>query len=250
MKPQIALLLILHVCSLKADDPSGLVKSLGRFKGTTPITANVHLQSWSEQILNKKPEVMQGSISLGVTQNDQGLHTFLGHQFVEQAARESQHSGTDSDPVVPIRWLLKDLDYGRLHHLLDQEQVLHVLVANSKFTVERAETWEGQVVRTIEFTFDPHLSPEESFRLRHREGHLLIRTSADGLPLQSETKVAYEGRTSRMFGRYFGTKRTETRYRVVTDHLIASERTVEDYVSKDDGSIVTKSRQVYSVGLD
>jgi|GEM_PF-5077735 hypothetical protein len=247
MKYQIALLVILRVGLLEAGEPEDLMKALERLKGITPISARVQLQSWSERTLNKKPTVMHGSISLVVSQNSQGLQTSLASRFVEQIAKESLRSTSDSDPEQPIRSLLKDLDYGRIHHLLDQEEMLHGLVASSKFTEGKAETWEGQMVRTIECTFRPRLSPEESYRLNHSEGHLAVRVNADGLPLQSEIKIAYEGKTSRMFGRYLGTKRTETRYKMHGDHLIVSERTVDDYLSKEDGSDITKTRQIYSV---
>lgn len=110
----------------------------------------------------------------------------------------------------------------------------------SKQTEEKVETWEGQTVRALEFTFKPRLAPEESYRLHHSEGHLILRYMGDGSPVQSEIKVTYEGRTSRMFGRYFGTKRTETRYKVIGDHLIVSDRVVENFLSKDDGSGITK----------
>ncbi len=247
MKHQLAVLVILNVSLIRAGEPADLIRELESFKGTAPITAKVHLQSWREKTLKKTPTVMQGSLSLAVAQNAQGLQTSLASRFVEQAARESLSVTSDSVPEPPIRWLLKDLDYGRIHHLLDQEEVLKGLVASSQFVEVKAETWEGQTVRTIEFTFKPRLTPEESRRLNHAEGHLALMVNAEGLPLQSEIKVVYEGKTSRMFGRYLGTKRTETRYKVLMDHLIVSERTVDDYRSEEDGSDITKTRQIYSV---
>jgi hypothetical protein len=247
MRHLLALLLILNVSLIKAGEPADLMRTVKTFKGTAPITAKVNLNSWSEKTLRKKPVVMHGSISIGVAQNGQGLQTFLESKSLEQTAKESQHPSSDLNTETSIRWLLKDLDYGRIHHLLDQEEILQGLFADSKFTEEKAGTWKGHVVRIFEFSYKPRLSPEESFRLHHSEGHLVLRANADGLPLQSEINETFEGKTSRMFGRYFGTKRTETSYRVVSDHLIVSERTVEDYLSQEDGSIVTKTKQFYSV---
>jgi hypothetical protein len=247
MKHQIAFLLILTVSLIKAGEPADLMRTLEGFKGTTPITAKLNLQSWSEKTLKKKPIVKQGNISLLVTQNNLGLQTSLASRFIDQASRESLRSIKDSSPEQPIRWLLKDLDYGRIHHLLDQGETLQGIITNSKFTEEKSGRWEGQVVRIMEFTYQPRLSPDESFRLHHSEGHLVLRTNVDGLPLQSEIKEIYEGKTSRMFGRYQGSKWTETRYKVILDHLIVSERTVDDYLSKEDGSDITKTRQIYSV---
>ncbi len=242
-----ALLITLPITLLTAGQPEDPLKTLGRFKGTAPLSVKVRLQRWEEVTHRGKAIITQGNLSLDVTQNADGLQTYLEKQYVELAAKESLNAGPESGSEMPIRSLLKDLDYGRIHHLLDQEEVIKGLITTATFTAERTETWEGQAVRILEYTFKPHLSPEESYRLNRSEGHLFLRTNAEGLPLESEIQVSFEGRTSRMFGRFLGTKRTETRYWVVKDHLAVSERKVEEFLSREDGSNVTKTRRVFSV---
>jgi hypothetical protein len=250
MKISMVLFLILTTSVTKAEGVTDLKGVLERYKGATPMMARISLQGVSEQTLRHKSNVKEGSILLVVVKNDQGLHTSMPSQVEGKSAAGTRQPSAETSPDLPAQWLLQELGPDRVHHLLDQKEVILDLIGNGKCSEEKLETWEGKLVKVFEFTFLPQLSPTESFRLKSRNGHFILRTTEAGIPLQSEIKITFEGKTSRMFGRYMGTKQTETRYKVLMDHLIVLKCTEINHLSREDGSDITNSKQIYSVSTE
>jgi nicotinamidase-related amidase len=63
----------------------------------------------------------------------------------------------------------------------------------------------------------------------------------DGVPLASESKATFEGKTSRFSGRFEGSTTIHTRYALDGSRLRVADREVDDMTSHDDGGDVQKS---------
>ena len=106
---------------------------------------------------------------------------------------------------------------------------------------DKPETYEGQEAHRLVFRFEPRLPWTEQYYARRKEGRLTIWVSADGVPLASESKATYEGKTSRMSGRFEGSTIVRTRYAFEGSRLRVADRESDEMTSRDDGGEVQKS---------
>jgi hypothetical protein len=185
-----------------------------------------HKTAKGEATLNV--ELDESSTSLGVRWEAAAL---------ADASEESRQHDRSPDGLTPIRDAMKELDPARLGHLLDQTATLAGLTAGKPIE-ESAESWEGQEARKLVYSFAPRLSWTEGYYAGHREGRLTIWTASDGTPLASESVATFDGKTSRVFGRFKGSTRLKTRYAVEGGRLRVVEREVDDLRSSDDGGEV------------
>jgi hypothetical protein len=135
---------------------------------------------------------------------------------------------------------MKELDPSRVAHLLDQAGTLAGLTRGTP-AEEGGGTWEGREARRVVYRFDPRMSWTEAYYARRRDGKLTVWIATDGTPLGSESVASFEGKTSRMFGRFKQTTTIRTRYAVEADRLRVAERETDDLVSHDDGAEVEHS---------
>jgi hypothetical protein len=130
---------------------------------------------------------------------------------------------------------LKELDPVRLGHLLDQAGTVAGLTKGPP-AEEAADTYEGREARRLVYRFSPRLSWTDAYYLKHSEGRFTIWIAADGTPLASESVASFEDKTSRMFGRFKGTARVDTRYAAEGGRLRVAERDMDEADSREDGS--------------
>jgi hypothetical protein len=82
------------------------------------------------------------------------------------------------------------------------------------------------------------MSWTDAYYARHREGRFTVWIAADGTPLASESSASFEGKTSRMYGRFKETTTTSTRYATEDNRLRIAERETDHLSSHEDGALV------------
>ncbi len=228
-----------------ADGPSDLRASLQRLQSPSPVRVNLSYATRQETTRDKKPELSQASLQLRVGEDGGGLHVDWNLPQVETANLEELNRDRDSHSATPSRDAMKDLDAGRLSHLLNQAEVLTHLLEGAQFKEERSEAYQGKPAKVLVFTFKPRIAPAHQARVSRSEATLKIWIGADGLPLATESMMQYEGRHSRFFGLFRSRSRVETAYAVMNGRLMVATRISEDFVV--DSGDETKSKRTLTL---
>lgn len=225
----------------------GPLEALAALPAKTPLRATVDLASWDQHTLKKRTVTGQAEVAVEAEEDPDGLRiTWPGRLF---GALEAEAQAHDRDHALPTpsRDAVKELDPGRLRHLLDQAGTLRGLVGSATFLEERPDTLEGRRLRLQVYRFTPRLAWSEEYHLQHSEARLKLWLDGDGLPVATESTVSYDGKTSRMFGRYLGSTTVLTRYQHVGDRILVASRETRSFHSVDDGAEEDRSRQVFRI---
>jgi hypothetical protein len=213
-----------------ADGPSDLRSNLQRLRGHAPIQANLNLATWQETIRDKRSQINEASTQLKVGEDGSSLHIDWSLSQLEMADKEDLSRNLNPLASTPLRDAMKDLDAGRLSHLLNQAEILSRLLDSAQFKEERNELYQGRPTRVLMFTFKPRIAPAHQERASQLEGTLKIWIDGDGQPLASEALSQYGGRQGRFSGLFRSRSRLETTYAIASGHLIVAWRISEGYL--------------------
>lgn len=160
-------------------------------------------------------------------------------------ADEEERSRDRNGGGMPLREAMKELDPGRVSHLLDQRGSLLGLLERGRPLGVSAGSLEGRPVRKLEFSV-PVRVPDDFLRARvsASEGRLVLWADGDGIPVASELTLSYSGRKGRIFGRFQSRSVIRTRYGVAGDRMFVAHRDMAESFADDSG------RRTTSVALD
>ena len=217
-----------------ADGASALSTRLQAFRTPGPVAATLRLELRLERTLHHQKANGQASVRLNVDEDDRGTRVRWETEVLREADAEERQHDAAPDRLLPLREALKELDPLRLEHLLDQAGTVAGLTKGPP-AEESAESYEGRDARRLVYRFRPRLSWTDAYYLKHSEGRFTIWIAPDGTPIASESLATFEGKTSRMFGRFKRTTRVTTRYAAEDGRLRVAERDVDEADSRDDG---------------
>ena len=160
--------------------------------------------------------------------------------LLHRADAEERARDRNAGESMPLREALKELDPGRVSHLLDQRTSLLGLLGQGKLLGASDGTWEGRPARKLELSVpvrigDDLLRP----RVSSSEGRLTIWLGSDGLPTGSELELSYSGRMGRIFGRFESRTTIRTRYGVKDSRIFVAHRDTAESFSDDSGHRAT-----------
>src|SRR5215470_10627492 len=209
-----------------ADGAADLSRRLEAFHTPGPVAATLRLELRLERTLHHQNANGQASVRLDVDEDDRGTHVVWEPTVLREADAEEREHDAAPERLLPVREALKELDPLRLDHLLDQAGTVTGLTKGPP-AEESAESYEGHDARRLAWT--------DAYYLKHSEGRFTIWIGPDGTPIASESLATFEGKTSRMFGRFKGTTRISTRYAVEGGRLRVAQRDVDEADSREDG---------------
>lgn len=240
----IMLVALVTSTGLWADDRSDLVAALGRLNGNGSVQVGIDFQLWTRQTLGKQSSVRQSEVKALLQDDEESLRIIWPKVVVADMTVEEERAARGEVPTTAVRDQMKELDPGRIHHLLDQAGVLRHLLDQARFLSKRAEAWDGKPARLLLFDFTPRVPEDRSGRLSRRSGSLKVWIAADGTPLASSEVAEYGGKMGRFLGAFQSRTDTETRYAVMQGRLVAAHRQVEESASESDGAERADSRRV------
>ena len=232
---------------LWADGRGDLAAALGRLSGNGSVQAGIDFQLWSRQTLGKQSSVRQSEVNALVQEDAESLRITWPKVVVGDLTLEEERAARGEVLTTAIRDQMKELDPGRIHHLLDQATVLRHLVDESRFISERADAWEGKPARLVLFEFTPRVPENKAGRLSRRSGSLKVWIAADGTPLASSEIAEYEGKMGRFLGAFQSKADTETRYAVMQGRLVAIHREIQESTSESDSAERADSRRMFGL---
>ena len=238
-RPRLLLWVRLAVVFVLAGAGSGagsvdLAARLETLRSPGPIAATLTLHLQLEHTLHGKAVTAETSLQLDIDQDDSGLRVQWAPWLLKEADAEARDADRERGRPRPIREAMKELDPARLAHLLNQVPTISG-IAKGVPLEEKEESHEGREAHRLVFRFEPRLSWTEQYYARRREGRLTIWVGLDGVPLASESRVSFEGKTSRIFGHFEGTNTIRTRYAVDGSRLRVADRDADQMTSHDDG---------------
>jgi hypothetical protein len=224
-----------------ADGASDLASRLQALRSPASVAATLHLELRLERTLHHTTVNGQASVRLEIERDDGGIHVHWEPAALRDAEAEERQHDESPGRLLPVREALKELDPVRLDHLLDQAGTVAGLT-KGKPAEETVDSYEGHEARRLVYRFQPRLSWTDAYYLRHSEGRFTIWIARDGTPLGSESLATFEGKTSRMFGRFKGTTRVSTRYVAEGGRLRVAERDMDETESREDGGEAEHTR--------
>lgn len=243
----IMLVALVTSTGLWADGRSDLAAALARLNGNGSVQAGIDFQLWTRQTLGKQSAVHQSKVKAMFQEDEESLRITWPKVVIADLTVEEERAARGEVPTTAFRDQMKELDPGRIHHLLDQATMLRRLVDESRFVSERAETWEGKSARLVLFEFNPRVPENKAGRLSRRSGSLKVWIAADGTPLASSEVAEYEGKMGRFLGAFQSKVDTETRYAVMQGRLVALHREIEESSAESDGAERADSRRVFDL---
>ncbi len=232
---------------LWADGRGDLAAALGHLNGNGSVQAGIDFQLWTRQTLGKRSSVRQSEVKAQFQEDEESLRITWPRVVVADLTLEEERAARGEILTTAIRDQTKELDPGRIHHLLDQATVLRRLMDQARFDSERADAWEGKPARLVLFEFDPRIPENKAGRLSRRSGSLKVWIAADGTPLASSEVAEYGGKVGRFLGSFQSKTDTETRYAVMQGRLVAAHREIEESSSESDGAERSDSRRVFDL---
>ena len=218
-----------------ADGSSDLASRLQAFRTPGPVAATLRLDLSLERTLHHQTANGQASVRLDVDEDDRGTRVRWEPAVIRDAEQEERQNDAAQDRLLPLREALRELDPVRLDHLLDQAGTVAGLTRGAP-AEETAQSYEGHEARRLVYRFQPRLSWTDAYYLKHSEGRFTIWIAPDGTPLASESVATFDGKTSRMYGRFKGTTRVSTRYAAEGGRLRVAQREMDEADSREDGS--------------
>ncbi|MBS1766168.1 MAG: hypothetical protein JST05_02010 [Acidobacteria bacterium] len=165
--------------------------------------------------------------------------------LLRRADEEERSRDKDVKGGMPLRDAMKELDPGRVAHLLDQRASLLGMLGQGTLLKEEDAAYEGRPARKLELSLPVRVSDDRMrARVSRSEGHLILWTGTDGAPIASELHLFYEGRMGRIFGRFSDERTIRTRYGLKDDRIFVAHRDAAESASDDAG------RQTTFVTLD
>jgi hypothetical protein len=213
-----------------ADGPSDLRASLQRLHGHAPVKVNVDYSNREEATSWLKPVVSQGSLQIQVLEDGPNLHEDWILPQLDAVDQELRQLRQDPKALTPVQDATKELTAPRLKYLLNQGAELAQILEGAQFMYESRELYSGQPARVLVFTFRPAIRPDLQARISHKEATFKLWMAEDGLPLASETLMDYEGKHSRLYGRFHVRSLVTTTYTVLNQRLVVASQTSEDLV--------------------
>ena len=225
--PRLILLLVLPALAW-ADGPSDLQANLRRLNGHAPVKVNVTYTNSQEAKSFLQPVTSQGSLQFQVREDGSLLQ--VDWNLPQLGAVDGEERLLTQDPGVgtPVRDAIKELDARWLDQLLNQAGVLSQFLESAHFKKESSEPYQGRSAKALVFTFDPNIRPDHRGRVSHTEGTLKVWIGEDGIPVASETLMDYEGKHSRLYGRFHSKCLVKTTYAVINQRLVVASSTTED----------------------
>lgn len=245
--PWIMLIALTTSTGLWADGRSDLAAALGRLNGNGSVQAGIDFQLWTRQTLGKQSSVRQSEVKALVQEDTESLRVTWPKVVVGDLALEEERAARGEALTTAIRDQMKELDPGRVHHLLDQATMLLRLTDQARFVSERADAWEGKPARLLLFEFSPRVPDDKAGRLSRRSGSLKVWIAADGTPLASSEVAEYDGKMGRFLGAFESKTDTETRYAVMQGRLVAVHREIAESTSDSGGAERADSRRMFEL---
>ncbi len=231
---------------LRAGDLEAARAAVSHFTAQAPLAGQLAEIYRKDDGGAKASQLLGGArLSVEVQANPSGLVLTWDQGLLHQADAEERARDREAKGAMPLREAMKELDPGRVAHLLDQRASVMGLL--SQGTLLRAEDafYEGQPARKLELSVPVRVSDD---RLRARvsssEGRLVLWLGADSAPLASELHLSYQGRMGRIFGRFEDSSVLRTKYGREGDRLFVAHRDSWESLSDDSG------RRIVTLTLD
>lgn len=238
--------LLLTPTLLQADGLSDMKAALRILQGREAVQVHLEYQHWRQSGSNGKlANPSEGQLKARLAEDPTTLRVEWDTALVQRVEEEAKQHDLDPKTPTPLRESLKDLDAGRLHHFLNQGQVLLNLIAESRFVRESQETHEGKAARLLVFAFEPRVPAARQGRLSQREGELKVWIDAGGVPLRMESTLRYQGKMSRFFGAFSVRTVATTAFVRHGNRLMVGSRGLEDEAW--DSGEVTRIKTVVSL---
>ncbi len=233
-------LLFASVLALHAEALSELKAALSRLPGRDPVQIRLSYKT-ARDVSRHGAQASSGTqVAVDVLEDPQSLKLIWDANDARRVNEEARVHDHDSRSATPLREAMKDLDPGRLNHLVNQAEILAGLLEDSRFISESAQAFEGKPARLLTFSFTQRLPAALRSRLIHSDAGLKVWVDGQGLPIASESITHYAGRHGRIFGSYSGASQMLTHYAVFKDRLIVAARSTEETQTEDGESVVSR----------
>ncbi len=226
------------IAPLRAGDLESARTAVNRLAAQSPLTGSLAEIYRKDEGGSKSPQAFGGarlSVEVHATPSDLALTWNQG--LLRQADEEERARDRDAKGTMPLREALKELDPGRIAHLLDQRASVLGLLSQGTLLHSEDASYDGHPARKLDLSVPVRVSDDLlRDRVSSSEGHLTLWLGADSIPLASELSLSYQGRMGRIFGRFEDRSVLRTRYGLEGDRLFVAHRDSWESFTDDSGT--------------
>lgn len=194
-------LLLPTSCITWADGLSDLKNALSHFNDQTPFKAQISADIKSTNAEGSDKIHKEGSISLQLQQDQDGLQILYGNNLLQQLDNETREKKKNPTAKTPATEAANRFNYSKLSALLYPVRDLEQDLGKAVFKREEPVTYQGKSARLLHLTIPlKNLTAEESKNLKHFKADLKIWIDENGVPLASHAKGKASGRAMLVIG--------------------------------------------------
>lgn len=178
-----------------ASGLSELKDALARHTASTPFKAQVEANTWNRNGEGKDAEERSGQVSVQLEENAQGMRIQFARDTLNHLAADEQAKQKNVKAKTPTLHALNALNAGELRSMANAGPDLARLLEKVEFKSERADTWNNQSARLLNFDLGlATMSEKDRKFVKKHEGSLDVWIAPDGTPLASRTHLNASGR--------------------------------------------------------
>jgi hypothetical protein len=229
---------LMFLAPLRAGDVDAAKAAIGRLDAKEALAGR--LSEIYERQLGADAHKVRADLALDLKADTTTLDLAWDQTLLRRADAEERSRDRSAGGSMPLREALKELDPGRVSHLLDQRASLLGLLGQGKVLKASEGSFEGHPARKLELGVPVRVDDDLlRARVSASEGRLTIWLDADGLPVASELELSYSGRKGRVFGRFESRSTIRTKYGVKGDRIFVAHRDTAESFTDDSGKRTT-----------
>ena len=194
MLPRILLILATSATLLRADALGDLKASLARCQGKDSLKAALDYRFWNQTGEDKKAKVTQGSATLRVEDDAQGLRLECSRAELDQLSQESKANTLDPERGTPIHDALHKLGPTEISAYLNAAEDMLNDLQDSTLVEVLAEPYQGVPARCLTVKVNPRIPTNQKKYIKELQATGRIWIGADGFPLGSTLDLNIKGR--------------------------------------------------------
>lgn len=178
-----------------ADGLADLKSALQKLAAPQPIKAVVTLKVQARRGEGADGTLDQGSASLAVEDDAQGLRLQYGADLLARQRAEDVAREQDAKAPTPTNLALQSLGVRDIRSLTAGADTLGRFLARASFKQESATSLNGQPARLLSFELGPgKMREQDSKYIKDTQGSLQVWIAADGTPLEARAQLTLKGR--------------------------------------------------------
>ena len=220
----VAAALLVAASASRAGVLEEMTDSLRALAAGSEITAHIEARVRRQLGEDEDADIRKGEAGVRVHEDHSGLRFYYTPELLDKMKAEQQQQTHNPDTDTPVLTAINELQPVAVSRMLSASEDLMWLVESSRYEGWQEETFEGQTLRKLTFSFGlERLSQREKKYVKKYQSKVHVWIDDNGLPVASHHFSRLSG-SAFIIIRFKSTSDEFRRYRRHDDRLLISHR--------------------------